>query len=120
MMSSQEQPGSVPQAVPNSGTAIVSLIFGILGLTFFPLIGSIVALITGYSARNEIKESMGTLGGDGMATAGIVMGWVGIGLALIGCCVFGFIFTIPACLIPFGIFSEGSWSLLPVIISPIV
>jgi hypothetical protein len=28
--------------------------------------------------------------------------------------------TIPACLIPFGIFSEGSWSLLPIIISPIV
>ena len=120
MMSSQEQPGSVPQAVPNSGTAIVSLIFGILGLTFFPLIGSIVALITGYSAINEIKESMGTLGGDGMATAGIITGWVGLGLAIIGCCVFGFIFTIPACLIPFGIFSEGLWSLLPVIISTIV
>ena len=119
-MSSQELPGGIPQAVPNSGTAIVSLIFGILGLTFFPLIGSVVALITGYAARNEIKESMGTLGGDGMATAGIITGWVGIGLAIIGCCVFGIIFTIPACLIPFGIFSEGSWSLLPVIISPIV
>ena len=73
-MSSQELPAGVPQAVPNSGTAIVSLIFGILGLTFFPLIGSIVALITGYSARNEIRESMGTLGGGGMATAGITMG----------------------------------------------
>ena len=119
-MSSQELPADVPQAVPNSGMAIVSLIFGILGLTFFPLIGSIVALITGYAARNEIKESMGTMGGDGMATAGIIMGWIGIGLAIIGCCVFGFILTIPACLIPFGIFSEGSWSLLPVIISTIV
>ena len=119
-MSSQELPAGVPQAVPNSGTAIVSLIFGILGLTFFPLIGSIVALITGYAARNEIKESMGTLGGDGMATAGIITGWVGIGLAIIGCCVFGFILTIPACLIPFGIFSEGLWSLLPVIISTII
>ena len=119
-MSNQEQLRSVPQAVPNSGTAIVSLIFGILGLTFFPLIGSIVALITGYSARNEIRESMGTLGGGGMATAGIIMGWVGIGLALIGCCVFGFILTIPACLIPFGIFSEGLWSLLPDVIFTIV
>jgi len=119
-MSSQELPSGVPQTAPNSGMAIVSLIFGILGLTFFPLIGSIVALITGYAARNEIRESMGTLGGDGMATAGIITGWVGIGLTLIGCCVFGFILTIPACLIPFGIFSEGLWSLLPIVIFPIV
>jgi hypothetical protein len=79
----QESP-AVPQ---NSGKAIVSLIFGILG--FFPLwvVGGIVALIVGYSAKSDIRKSAGQLTGDGMATAGIVLGWVNIGIAVLGACV---------------------------------
>jgi hypothetical protein len=74
----------VPQT---SNKAVVSLVFGIL--SYFPLwvIGAIVALIVGYSAKNEIKNSNGRITGDGMATTGIILGWVNIGLAVIGGCV---------------------------------
>ena len=84
---SYNPPEGVPYQPPNSSMAIVSLIAGILGITLFPLLGSIVALITGYAARKEIQESAGALAGDGMATAGLVMGWIGIGLSFFGVCI---------------------------------
>jgi hypothetical protein len=84
---SYNPPEGVPYQSPNSSMAIVSLVAGILGITFFPLLGSIVALITGYAAQKEIRESAGALGGEGMATAGLVMGWIGIGLSVIGLCI---------------------------------
>ena len=84
-MSSETPTESIPQSPPNSTMAIVSLIAGILGLTILPLIGGIVALFTGYSARREIDESYGELGGEGYATAGIVMGWISLALVGLGC-----------------------------------
>ena len=72
---------------PNSSMAVVSLVAGILGLTFFPIIGAIVAVITGPMAKKEIRESEGTLGGEGMATAGIILGWIGIGIMVFGLCI---------------------------------
>ncbi len=84
-MSSETPTESVSLSPPNSSMAIVSLVAGILGLTILPLIGSIVALYTGYTARREIDESYGELGGEAYATAGIVMGWISLALAGIGC-----------------------------------
>ena len=78
--------------------AVVSLIAGILGLTMFPLIGSIVAVITAPMAKKEIASSAGTLGGEGLAKAGLILGWVGIGLTVLGVCVFGIAFAIPFCI----------------------
>lgn len=62
--------------------AIISLIAGILNFKYPPL-GAIAALITGYVARNEIRDSNGTMDGNGMATAGIVLGWIGIVFSVI-------------------------------------
>jgi hypothetical protein len=73
-------------ALPSSTLAIVSLIAGILGFTFVPVIGAVVALITGYMARNETRSIPPKVSGDGMATAGIIMGWIQIGLILVGVC----------------------------------
>jgi hypothetical protein len=73
-------------ALPSSTLAIVSLIAGILGFTFVPVMGAIVALITGYMARNETRSIPPKASGDGMATAGIVMGWIQIGLIIVGIC----------------------------------
>lgn len=56
--------------------AIASMVLGILWLYW---IGSILALIFGYRARKEIDRESGKLEGRGMATAGIVLGWVGVG-----------------------------------------
>jgi hypothetical protein len=55
----------------------------VLGLVFACGIGSILALVFGHQAKNEIEASNGTQGGEGMATAGIVLGWVGVGLAIL-------------------------------------
>lgn len=72
--------------LPTSTLATVSLIAGILGFFLFPLIASIVALWTGYEARKETRAVPPRASGDGMATAGIVMGWIQIGLIIVSLC----------------------------------
>jgi len=66
--------------------AILSTISGAASFIVVPLIGAIAALITGYMAKSEIKKSNGTIEGEGFATAGIVMGWINIGLSIMVCC----------------------------------
>jgi hypothetical protein len=68
----------------DSSLAIVSLVMGIAGLIILPFICSIVAVITGHNAMNEIKKSNGMIKGQGMATAGMVMGYIGIGFFVLG------------------------------------
>jgi len=67
--------------------AVAALVLGIAGLTVLPFISSIFAVIFGYMARREIRQRPAETSGDGVAVAGIVLGWVGIGvliLALVG------------------------------------
>jgi hypothetical protein len=78
-----------PMYVTQSSTlAIVSLITGILGWIGFIGIGPIIAIITGHMARNEINKSGGRITGSGMATAGLVLGYINLGLSIIGLCIF--------------------------------
>ena len=72
---------------PTNGLAIASLVSSILGLTLVPTLGSIVGVILGYMAKRQIEESAGAQGGEGLAKAGIIVGWVGIGLFLLGICI---------------------------------
>lgn len=72
--------------LPTSTLAIVSLISGILGFTLVPVIGTVVALITGYMARNETRSLPPKASGDGLATAGIIMGWIQVALIVITIC----------------------------------
>lgn len=58
-----------------SGKAIASLIFGLF-IFFFPF--SIVAVILGHLSLSEIRKSAGRLTGDSMATAGLVLGYLGV------------------------------------------
>lgn len=71
----------------NSSLAIVSLISGIAGWFILPILGAIVAVITGHMAKREIRESHGMLTGDGMATAGLVLGYLQLVLSLCGLCI---------------------------------
>ena len=84
----QLPPNNYDTILPTSTMATISLIAGILGFTLFPILGGIVALVTGYAARKETRAIPPIATGDGLASAGIVMGWVQIGLALIGFCCF--------------------------------
>jgi len=76
--------------------ATVSMILGIIAVVLAPLgcfcgglleivalpLG-IVAVVLGFRARSRIAQSQGTLGGSGKALAGLITGFVAIGLALI-------------------------------------
>jgi uncharacterized protein DUF4190 len=75
----QQYPGWVPPP-RTPGQAYASLILGIVGLVVCPLLPSIAALITGYGAKSQIDRAAGQLGGRGIALAGIVLGWVAVGL----------------------------------------
>ncbi len=79
---------STSGAPENNSLALISLIASILGLTLFPFLGSIAGLILGYMAKKQIEESNGTEGGEDLAKWGIILGWVGIGLGILGCCAF--------------------------------
>lgn len=68
-------------APPNNSLAVVSLISGIVGWTILPFIASIVAVITGHMARKQIAATGES--GAGMATAGLVLGYVMIGLSVV-------------------------------------
>jgi hypothetical protein len=80
---------AVASVVPTSGMAIASLVLGIGGLTILPLLGSIAAIILGYMARKDIRHRPGQVSGDGLALAGIVLGWISVGLAVLGLLFFG-------------------------------
>ena len=67
----------------SSGKATASLVLGILGLVFCPLVCSVLALVFGYQSRREIDASGGRISGRGSATAGIVLGWVGLVITLL-------------------------------------
>jgi len=59
------------------------MICGILSVTLIQPITAILAIIFGYMARREVKRSGGQVDGDGMAVAGIVMGYIGIGFTVL-------------------------------------
>lgn len=86
MNQSYYAPPPAPSQQSNT-MAVISLIASILGLTFFPAIGSIIGLILGYMARKQIRQSAGAMGGEGLAKAGIILGWIGVVVAVIGICV---------------------------------
>ena len=70
-----------PGPPTTNGFAIASLVLGIVGcacLAFW-----ILALVFGYMARSQIDQAHGRQSGRGMATAGIVLGWVWAGLTLV-------------------------------------
>lgn len=75
-----------PQFVPAPQTddkAVISLVLGVLSLVSFSILTGIPAIILGKTARENIRASSGRLTGESMATAGIVMGWVSVGLAAV-------------------------------------
>ena len=61
---------------------MAALVCGCVGfmLCFVP---SILAVVFGYVSKSQIDRSAGTQTGRGLAIAGIVLGWVGVGVALL-------------------------------------
>lgn len=92
-------------ATHTSAMAIISLISGIAAWLGFLGIGGLLAVIFGHLAKGEIRKSNGIVTGDGMATAGLVLGYANIALSIIGLCLFLLfflgIFTTPLLCMPF-------------------
>jgi hypothetical protein len=81
-----------PVARPTNGLAIAALVCGIaqfaVGVTFIP------AIICGHMARRQIRET--GEGGDGMALAGLILGYVGGVLIIAGVVLVALLFAVAA------------------------
>jgi mannose/fructose/N-acetylgalactosamine-specific phosphotransferase system component IIC len=63
-----------------SGNAIASVVLGTVGFVLWlAFIPSILAIVFGNRARAEIRANP-SMAGEGLATAGIIVGWVGIAI----------------------------------------
>jgi hypothetical protein len=62
---------------PNHGSAVTSLVLGILSLVLCGFITGIPAMVMGRRVIREVRASNGTLGGEGLAQAGFWTGLVG-------------------------------------------
>jgi hypothetical protein len=60
--------------------AILSLV---LSLIWIGGLGSVGAVVLGHMAKRQIADSEGQQRGDSLATAGLVIGYIGIALLLI-------------------------------------
>src|SRR5882672_4622344 len=72
--------GAWEQPPQNSNKAIASLVCGVL---FMCAPASIAAIILGHLALADIKRTAGRMAGHGLAIAGLVLGYVGVGLTAI-------------------------------------
>jgi len=63
-------------APPNDSQATLSLVLGIISVFCCPILGP-VALFIGNASRQRVQASGGTLGGGGLATAGLILGIIG-------------------------------------------
>ena len=79
--------GSRYTPTKTSGKAIASLIAGIIGWILLPYIGAFVAIYYGHKAKREIRESEGTLTGDGLATVGLVLGYSVLVVGALAICI---------------------------------
>lgn len=75
-------PAARPAPTTN-GFAVASLVLGILGWTLLPFLGSVGAVIFGHMARSQIRRAASLQDGDGLAVAGLVLGWLSIVLWLL-------------------------------------
>ena len=74
------------------GKAVASMVLGIVSIFLcLGIFSGIPAVILGHLSLSKIRKSMGRIQGNGMATAGLVTGYIGIAFGLL---------IVPAILIP--------------------
>jgi hypothetical protein len=69
--------------LPINTLAVVSLILGIISYSVLPLIGAIAAIVTGHMAKQEFKANPYKYSGEGLATAGLILGYAHLALAFL-------------------------------------
>ena len=73
--------GSGYPATKTNGLAIAAMVCGIVQFVGFWLLGTIPAIVLGHMARRQIRQTGEQ--GAGMATAGLVLGYIGAALTVI-------------------------------------
>lgn len=77
-------PGTVPKPAPagaarTDGKAVASLVLGLMSwILCLSIFTGIPAIILGHISQSNIKKSMGRLKGEGMALAGLIMGYLSV------------------------------------------
>lgn len=75
----QQAPMPPPVRRPDETLALVSMILGVSSFVFgFLILCSIPAVVVGHMAIRRIREDPEQYGGDGMAKAGLIIGYVNI------------------------------------------
>lgn len=95
-------PAGVPSAGRRTeGSAVASLVLGIAGFAVCPIVLHIAAIILGNQARRRIDGDP-MLEGDGLARAGVILGWVGLALygLLLVVGLLGFLLSAPFAMLP--------------------
>jgi uncharacterized protein DUF4190 len=77
-------PSASSPAPLTAPTAIWSLVLAILSFFCGWLLTAIPAVICGHVARSKIRKSGGALGGKGIATAGLIVGYIAIAVGVMG------------------------------------
>jgi hypothetical protein len=72
---------SPPLVLRTNPLAILSLVFSLLSYCALPVVGAIAGVVCGYLARREIEQTGEQ--GAGAATAGIILGWIHLGLVVL-------------------------------------
>jgi hypothetical protein len=79
-----EYPNQYTAGMPKTdGLAVTSLVLGILSVTFCNVVTGIPAIVCGHIARSRILQSNGAIAGGGLAIAGLVTGYISIGLMVL-------------------------------------
>ena len=76
-------PPPVYPAAQTNGMAVASLVLGIVSLACSQCITAIPGVIFGHIALKQIRESGGTQTGRGLAIAGLVTGYVSLGILVV-------------------------------------
>ena len=73
-----------PPARQTNGLAVASLVGSCVGIIPFLFgVPCILGIVFGFVSRSRIKRSQGALGGDGLALAGIIVGFSLIGIFIV-------------------------------------
>jgi Domain of unknown function (DUF4190) len=86
-MVDETPPPPSPTPRPASRTAPIAIWSLVLAVLFFVggwLFAAVPAVICGHIAWSKIRKSRGTLGGKGIATAGLILGYMGLMLGVMG------------------------------------
>jgi hypothetical protein len=84
-----------PVAASTNGLAIASLILSIAGFIGLGIVGSVLGVIFGHIAQGQIRRAVPPQEGQGLASAGTIVGYIGVGLNILLLIILFFAVIIP-------------------------